>query len=54
VAMSAMFVVMKAFEGVEGSLRCMSGALGQARDDRCQLQHDHDSEIERLQAELAR
>jgi hypothetical protein len=25
--MSAMFVVMKAFDGVEGSLRCVSGAL---------------------------
>jgi hypothetical protein len=32
--MSAMFVVMKAFDGVEGSLRRVSGALGQARDDR--------------------
>jgi hypothetical protein len=32
-AMSAMFVVMKAFDGVEGSLRCVSGALGQAHDD---------------------
>jgi hypothetical protein len=27
-AMSAMFVVMKAFDRVEGSLRCMSSALG--------------------------
>jgi hypothetical protein len=35
--MSAMFAVMKAFDGVEGSLRRVSGALGQARDDRCQL-----------------
>jgi hypothetical protein len=52
-AMSAMFAVMKPFEGVEGSLRRVSGALGQARDDRRQLQRDHDSEIERLQAELA-
>jgi uncharacterized protein (DUF3084 family) len=48
-----MFAVMKAFDGVEGSLRCVSGALGQARDDKRQLQCDHDSEIERLQAELA-
>jgi hypothetical protein len=46
--MSAMFVVMKAFDGVEGSLRRVSGALGQARDNRCQLQRDYDSEIERL------
>jgi hypothetical protein len=27
-AMSVMFTVMKAFEGVEGSLRLVSGALG--------------------------
>jgi hypothetical protein len=26
--MSAMFTVTKAFDGVEGSLRCVSGALG--------------------------
>jgi hypothetical protein len=32
--MSAMLTVMKAFDGVEGSLRCVSGALGQAHDDR--------------------
>jgi hypothetical protein len=52
-AMSAMFAVMKAFDGVEGSLRCVSGALGQAHDDRRQLQRDHDAEIERLTAEMA-
>ena len=52
-AMSAMFAVMKAFDGVEGSLRCVSGALSQARDDRRQLQRDHDAEIERLSAEMA-
>jgi septal ring factor EnvC (AmiA/AmiB activator) len=51
--MSAMFVVMKAFDGVEGSLRRVSSALGQARDDRRQLQRDHDAEIERLNAEMA-
>jgi hypothetical protein len=34
IAMSAMFVVMKAFDRVEGSLRRVSGALGQARNDR--------------------
>jgi hypothetical protein len=27
-AMSVMFTVMKAFDVVEGSLRCVSGALG--------------------------
>jgi hypothetical protein len=52
-AMSAMFVVMKAFDGVEGSLRHMSGALGQGYDDRCQLQRDHDAEIKRLNVEMA-
>jgi hypothetical protein len=49
-AMSAMFAVLKAFDGVEGSLRPVSGALGQAYDDRHQLQRDHDAEIERLNA----
>ena len=48
-----MFVVMKAFDGVEGSLRHVSGALGQAHDDRRQRQRDHDTEIERLNAEMA-
>jgi hypothetical protein len=51
--MSAMFAVMKAFGGVECSLRCVSSALGQAHDDRHQLQRDHDAEIERLNAEMA-
>jgi chromosome segregation ATPase len=51
-AMSAMFAVMKAFDGVEDSLRRVSGALGQARNDRCQLQRDHDAEIERLTTEM--
>jgi uncharacterized protein YbaP (TraB family) len=48
-----MFAVMKAFDGVEGSLRHVSGALGQARNDRHQLQRDHDAKIERLTAEMA-
>jgi septal ring factor EnvC (AmiA/AmiB activator) len=51
--MSAMFAVIKTFDGVEGGLRHVSGALGQARDDRRQLQRDHDAEIERLNAEMA-
>jgi hypothetical protein len=51
--MSAMFAVMKTFDGVEGSLRRVSGALGQARDDKRQLQRDHDVDIERLNAEMA-
>ena len=52
-AVSAMFVVMKVIDGVEGSLRHVSGALGHARDDRRQLQREHDTEIERLNAEMA-
>ena len=48
-----MFVVMKAFDGVEGCLRHVSGALGQARNDRRQLQRDHDAKIEKLSAKMA-
>jgi hypothetical protein len=51
--MSVMFTVMKAFDRVEGSLRHVAGALGQARDDWRQLQRDHDAEIDRLKEELA-
>jgi hypothetical protein len=50
--MSTMFAVMKTFDGVEGSLRRVSGALGQAHDDRRQLQRDHDAKIERLNVEM--
>ena len=50
--MSAMFAVMRVLDGVEGSIRRVSGALGHARDDRRQLQRDHDVEIERLSAEM--
>ena len=52
-AMSAMFAMMKVLNGVEGSLRRVSGALGHAREDRRQLQREHDAEIERLNAEMA-
>jgi len=52
-AMSAMFAVMRVLDGVEGSLRRVSGALGHARDDRRQLQREHDAEIERLNVEMA-
>jgi hypothetical protein len=51
--MSAMFAVLRAFDGVEGILRRVSSALGQAHDDRRQLQRDHDAEIERLNTEMA-
>jgi chromosome segregation ATPase len=43
---------MRAFDGVEGSLRRVSSALGQSRDYRRQLQRDHDAEIERLNTEM--
>ena len=46
--MNAMFAAMKTYDGLERSLRCVSGALSQAHDDRRQLQHDHDGDIERL------
>ena len=36
-AMSTMVAVMKTYDGLERSLRCVSGALSQARDDRRQL-----------------
>jgi hypothetical protein len=52
-AMSAMFAVTKAFDVVEGSLRRVSSDLGQACDNRRQLQRDHDADIERLTAEMA-
>ena len=52
--MSAMFAVMRVLDGVEGSLRCVSGALGHAREDRRQLQREHDTEIERLTIEMTR
>jgi hypothetical protein len=52
-AMSAIFAVMKAFDGIEGGLRRVSSGLGRARNDMHQLQRDHDAEIERLNAEMA-
>jgi hypothetical protein len=47
-AMNAMFAAMNTYDGLECSLSCVSGSLSQARDDCRQLQHDHDSEMERL------
>jgi hypothetical protein len=35
--MSNMFIVMRAFDEVEGNLKYVSIALGQAHDDRRQL-----------------
>jgi SMC interacting uncharacterized protein involved in chromosome segregation len=51
-AMSTMFAMMKTYVGLERSLGRVIGSLDQAREDRRQLQRDHDSEIEKLQAEL--
>jgi hypothetical protein len=51
--MSAMFAMMKTYAGLERSLGRVVGLLDQAHEDRRQLQRDHDSEIERRQAELA-
>ena len=52
-AVSTVFAVMMVLDGVEGSLRRVSGALGHARDDRRQLQREHNTEIERLNVEMA-
>ena len=53
-SMSAMFAVVRVLDGVEGSLRRVSGALGHACEDRRQLQREHDTEIERLTKEMTR
>ena len=53
-SMSAMFVVMRVLDGVEGSLRRVSRALGHAHEDQRQLQREHDAEIERLTEEMTR
>jgi hypothetical protein len=52
-AMSAIFAMMKTYASLERSLGRVVGSLDQVREDRRQLQCDHDSEIKRLQAELA-
>ena len=46
--------MMRVLDGVEGSLRRVSGALGHARKDRRQLQREHNAEIERLTKEMTR
>jgi len=53
-AMSAMFALMKTYGGLERCLGCLSGSLLTVQDEKCQLQHEFDIEVERLQAELAR
>ena len=53
-AMSAMFALMKTYGGVERCLGRLSGSLLTVQDEKRQLQREFDTEVERLQAELAR
>jgi len=52
--MSAMFALMKTYGGLERCLGRLSRSLLTVQDEKCQLQCEFDSEVERLQAELAR
>ena len=52
-AMSAMFAMMKSYGGLERCLGRLSGSLLTVQDEKRQLQCDFNSEVERLQAELA-
>jgi hypothetical protein len=52
-AMSSMFAMMKTYVVLEHSFGHLVGSLGQALDDKRQMQRDHSSEMERLQVELA-
>jgi len=51
--MSAMFTLMKTDGGLERCLGHLSGSLLTVQDEKRQLQREFDSEVERLQAELA-
>jgi len=53
-AMSAMFALMNTYGGLERCLGCLCGSLLTVQDEKRQLQHEFDTEVERLQAELAR
>jgi len=53
-AMSAMYALMKTYGGLEHCLGCLSGSLLTVQDEKRQLQPEFDTEVERLQAELAR
>jgi len=53
-AMSAMFAMMKTYGGLERCLGRLSGSLMIVQNEKRQLQCEIDSEVERLQAELAR
>ena len=53
-AMSAMFALMKTYGGLERCLGRLSGSLLIVQDEKRQLHCEFDTEVERLQAELAR
>jgi len=53
-AMSVMFALMKTYGGLERCLGRLSGSLLTVQDEKRQLQHEFDTEVERLQVELAR
>jgi len=49
-----MYALMKTYGGLERCLGRLSGSLLTVQDEKRQLQREFDSEVERLQAELAR
>ena len=53
-AMSAMYALMKTYGGLARCLGRLSGSLLTVQVEKRQLQREFDTEIERLQAELAR
>jgi len=53
-AMSAMFALMKTYGGLDRCLGRLSGSLLTVQDEKGQLQREFDTEVERLQVELAR
>jgi len=53
VAMSAMFALMKTYGGLERCLGCLSGSPLTIHHEKRQLQREFDTEVVRLQAELA-
>ena len=53
-AMSAMFALMKTYGVLERCLGRLSGSLLTVQDEKRQLKREFDTEVERLQAELAR
>jgi len=48
-----MFALMKTYGGLERCLGRLSGSLLTVEDEKRQLQREFDTEVERLQAELA-